>query len=111
MTYINKGPLLAISALAIPLFDSLRVFVVRVFKGKSPLHADRNHIHHVLVDLGFSHKQTAVIIWIASVVMILISLLLLDMNINYSISLLALIAYLGMFIPFIILKRRNKTNE
>ena len=111
MTYINKGPLLAISALAIPLFDSLRVFVVRVFKGKSPLHADRNHIHHVLVDLGFSHKQTAVIIWIASVVMILISLLLLDININYSISLLALIAYLGMFIPFMILKRRNKTNE
>ncbi len=111
ITFINKGPLLAISILSIPLFDSLRVFVVRVLKGKSPLYADRNHIHHALLDLGFSHKQTAIIIYIASIILILISLLILDININYSISILAVIAYSTMSIPFIILKRRNKNNE
>ncbi|MBC8266989.1 MAG: undecaprenyl/decaprenyl-phosphate alpha-N-acetylglucosaminyl 1-phosphate transferase [Flavobacteriales bacterium] len=110
ISYVNKGPLMAISILAVPLFDSLRVFILRLVRGKSPLYADRNHIHHALLDLGFSHKQTAIIIYIASIVMILISLLLLDININYAITILALIAYLAMSIPFIILRRRNKNN-
>ncbi len=109
--YSHGGVLMAISILAIPLFDSLRVFVIRSLQGNPPLYADRNHIHHALIDLEFSHKKTAIIIYIASVIMIFLSLLLLEMNINFSITLLALIAYFSMTIPFFILKRREKTDE
>lgn len=39
-----------------PLFDTLRVFSLRILNRRSPFSADRNHIHHFLLDLGFSHK-------------------------------------------------------
>ena len=46
----------------IPLFDTLRLFISRALNGKSPLSAFRNHIHHRLLDLGFSHMQTSVLL-------------------------------------------------
>ena len=59
----NKGPLLAIVILAIPLFDSLRVFVARIIKRRHPLSAGRGHIHHALLSLGFGHKKTSFILY------------------------------------------------
>ncbi|MEL6988495.1 MAG: MraY family glycosyltransferase, partial [Bacteroidota bacterium] len=50
-------PAVAIGILILPLFDTLRVFMMRIAKGKSPLHPDRNHIHHLLLDSGLSHMQ------------------------------------------------------
>ena len=58
----NKGPLLAIVILAIPLFDSLRVFIARIMKGRHPLSAGRGHIHHALLSLGFGHNKTSFIL-------------------------------------------------
>lgn len=46
----------------IPLFDSLRVFVIRMLKGKSPFSADRNHIHHLYIKNGFGHLNGAFVI-------------------------------------------------
>ncbi|MEE2953713.1 MAG: MraY family glycosyltransferase [Bacteroidota bacterium] len=103
----NKGPLLAIGILAIPLFDSLRVFITRVIKGRNPLFADRSHFHHALLDLGYSHKQTAYIIYLGFLINIALTYFLLDININYSISLLAIFNFCLLTIPFIILKRRK----
>jgi hypothetical protein len=45
------------SILMIPLLDTLRVFSVRIFRGRSPFSADRNHIHHLLLDHGLNHSQ------------------------------------------------------
>ncbi len=50
-------PAVAIGILILPLFDTLRVFVMRTLKGKSPLHPDRSHIHHLLLDSGLTHMQ------------------------------------------------------
>ena len=104
----NKGPLLAISFLAIPLFDSLRVFVVRVFKGKNPLAPGREHIHHALLDLGFSHRRTTYILCIATIFFLVVSVFLLEKNINIGICILAVIVFLLLYIPFYILKQKTK---
>lgn len=54
--YLFDGvPAVAIGLLILPLFDTLRVFVLRLVKGRSPLTPDRLHVHHLLVDLGLSH--------------------------------------------------------
>ncbi len=53
----GSGIAVALSLLIIPIYDTLRVFFLRIKKGKSPFHADRNHIHHLLLDLGLSHMQ------------------------------------------------------
>jgi UDP-GlcNAc:undecaprenyl-phosphate/decaprenyl-phosphate GlcNAc-1-phosphate transferase len=101
----NKGPLMAIVFLAIPLFDSLRVFIARIMKGHHPLYPGRGHIHHALLDLGFGHKRTALILYFISVLLILGSYFLLQLNVNLSIAILALISYFVLLIPFYILRK------
>tara|TARA_B100001758_G_scaffold62460_1_gene51982 strand:- start:11542 stop:12582 length:1041 start_codon:yes stop_codon:yes gene_type:complete len=103
----NKGPLLAIVFLAIPLFDSLRVFIVRSSNGKNPLRAGRDHIHHALLDLGLGHIKTALILYLLSFMLILFSYFLLNFNINYSITILALVSYIILIIPFYLLRKKS----
>lgn len=45
-----------------PISDTLRVFIIRLAKGKSPFRGDRNHIHHRMLTLGFTHLQTTLIL-------------------------------------------------
>lgn len=44
-----------LAVLAIPVFDTLRVMILRLLRGVSPFTPDRNHLHHMLYDLHFSH--------------------------------------------------------
>ena len=104
----NIGPLLAISFLAIPLFDSLRVFIVRALKGDGPLIAARDHIHHAFLDLNFGHKYTSIILCAISISFILGSYFLLEYNVNVSIAVLAGVSYFVLFIPFYIIKYKSK---
>ena len=103
----NKGPLLAIVILAIPLFDSLRVFVARIIKGRHPLSPGRGHIHHALLNLGFGHKYTSLALYFFSLVLILFSYFLLELNINMSILILAGISFILLYIPFYMLKAKS----
>jgi len=104
------GPLLAISLLAIPLFDSLRVFVVRAINRKGTLTAARDHVHHALIDLGAGHKYTSLILYIVSVIIIIFTyvLLIINLNVNVSITILALFIFLLWLIPFYMLKSNYK---
>ncbi len=73
---IKGVPVFTISVLLIPLFDTLRVFTIRMLSGRSPFSPDRNHIHHLLVDNGLSHlKATAVLITYNSIVVVTVYLL------------------------------------
>lgn len=60
---VESTPAITFGILIIPLFDTLRVFTLRIIQGKSPFTADKQHIHHRLLDLGFTHnKATAIIL-------------------------------------------------
>ena len=52
--------------LGLPLFDALFAMIRRILRGQSPLTADRGHLHHRLVDMGFSQKQTVFILYAIS---------------------------------------------
>lgn len=58
----NSGIAITISILIVPIFDTLRVIVVRLLKKKSPFTADKNHTHHMLLRLGFSHAQSTLLL-------------------------------------------------
>ncbi|WP_245957409.1 MraY family glycosyltransferase [Chitinophaga flava] len=58
---VDATPAVAIAILIVPLFDTLRVFAVRMLRGRSPFSADRNHIHHYLLDLKLDHRQTTLV--------------------------------------------------
>ncbi|CAN5463515.1 MraY family glycosyltransferase [soil metagenome] len=55
MNSVGAAPALAVGILIIPIFDTLRVFALRIFHGHSPFYADKNHIHHKLLDMKLSH--------------------------------------------------------
>lgn len=52
--------------LGLPLFDALFAMIRRIVRGQSPMTADRGHLHHRLVDMGFSQKQTVFILYAIS---------------------------------------------
>jgi len=52
--------------LGLPIFDTVFAIFRRLMKGQSPMHADRGHVHHRLIDVGFSQKQTVLILYAVS---------------------------------------------
>ena len=109
--YQNKGPFVAIVLLAIPLYDTFRVFFVRILSRNNPLYADRNHIHHLLLDLGLGHRNSTIILYIFSIVIIVISYFMISLSLGLSIFILTIIILSSMGIPFIFLKKNNKPGE
>jgi UDP-GlcNAc:undecaprenyl-phosphate/decaprenyl-phosphate GlcNAc-1-phosphate transferase len=60
--YKYNAPITTIAAvLVVPLFDTIRIIIVRLVKKKSPFEPDKNHIHHVLMRLGFKHAYVALL--------------------------------------------------
>jgi len=52
----------AIMIMIIPIFDTLRVIILRLRRFQSPFRADKNHLHHQFLKLGFSHSKTVLVI-------------------------------------------------
>ncbi len=50
----------ALSFIYIPLLDTSRIIIIRLSKGKSPMTPDKSHIHHTMVRLGLTHRQTCI---------------------------------------------------
>lgn len=65
-----QRPVFVMAVLAYPLIDTLRIFVYRTVKGHSPFEADRNHIHHTLLDTGMNHRSVSLILCGANLVII-----------------------------------------
>jgi UDP-N-acetylmuramyl pentapeptide phosphotransferase/UDP-N-acetylglucosamine-1-phosphate transferase len=59
---ILNAPVFVLGIVLIPVFDTIRVFSIRIWKGKSPFESDRTHIHHLLTNQGFSHGFAAKLI-------------------------------------------------
>jgi UDP-N-acetylmuramyl pentapeptide phosphotransferase/UDP-N-acetylglucosamine-1-phosphate transferase len=71
----KNAPLLVISLLLIPLFDTLRMFLLRLYEGKSPFVGDRKHFHHILIDTGFSHKKATLTLIFGNIIFITVFVL------------------------------------
>lgn len=52
----------AVMVMIIPIFDTLRVIILRLRRFQSPFKADKNHLHHQFLKLGFSHSRTVLVI-------------------------------------------------
>jgi UDP-GlcNAc:undecaprenyl-phosphate GlcNAc-1-phosphate transferase len=70
---IASAPAIGFAILMIPLFDTLRVFGLRILDRRSPFSPDRTHIHHFLLDLGLSHRNTTLVCVAANILFIAIA--------------------------------------
>lgn len=111
-SYINYNlfpapVMLALSALFIPIFDALRVMLERALSGKSMFLPDRRHIHHKLLDIGFTHRKVMLsLVACVAFIIILNFTLLLNFNINIVFS-LDIVLWLGFIKVLNLLKRRR----
>jgi len=102
--------LFAFSILIVPILDSGRVIFIRVFiKHVSPLKADRNHLHHVLLDIGLSHLKATFILVGANLFFIAITWFLNPyFRASALFGVITLTALLLSQIPFIIKQRQKQ---
>lgn len=52
--------------LGLPLFNTAFVFIIRILKGKNPMHRDRGHFHDRLIGMGLSQKQAVAVLYVIS---------------------------------------------
>ncbi|MFD2288805.1 MraY family glycosyltransferase [Pedobacter petrophilus] len=71
-----SAPAIAVSILIVPIFDSLRIFTVRILTRRSPFLGDRNHIHHRLEALGYKPDKIVFMTVILNFVIILATIIL-----------------------------------
>lgn len=73
---VESAPAIGFAILIVPLFDTLRVFSLRIFNRRSPFSPDRNHIHHFLLDLGLSHRSIMAVCVFTNIIFIILAYLL-----------------------------------
>lgn len=100
----------AFAIIIIPIIDTTRVVFVRLFiLRRSPFAADRNHIHHALLDIGLSHVQATLGLMSVNVAFVLLAYFLNDyLRATYLFISLSLLALLLSQIPFLIKSQQKR---
>lgn len=109
--HVTSGPAMAIAILIIPIFDTLRVFTLRILQGKSPFSPDKTHHHHRLLELGFTHEQTSAILITTNVIFIFITYQLQFLRSVYLIPILFAVAVIISYMLFNFNFSKKKVNS
>ncbi len=99
--YPSLSPTLTLLFLGLPVIDLFFVMIIRVKNGHSPFHADKSHIHHRLLEVGFDHYETVIVIYSIQALLVISAiflryqsdLLIIFLYISTAISIFALLAY------------------
>lgn len=95
------SPMMAIMVLGLPLLDVFMVMAIRITEGRSPFSPDKNHIHHMFLDIGFSHREAVYVVYVTQIALVLTAflmryatdLLVLSVYMAFCVTLLSLIAF------------------
>ncbi|WP_209330304.1 glycosyltransferase family 4 protein [Lunatimonas salinarum] len=105
--YKLEAPIAAgLALLIVPVYDTVRIFIKRISKGKSPLKPDKSHVHHFLIRMGLGHDKVALILGGVKTVFILTSFVLAGLDDHVLLPLMVVsIALLGVWMDSKTLKR------
>lgn len=93
--------IIPVLALGVPILDTTLSFVRRVSRKQSPFKADREHMHHRLLELGLSHRHAVLTLYTTSAVFALAGLALLDNDVTHRTIVLSTVAV----VVFILVRR------
>ena len=102
----EKGVSLAAFNIAvgcIPLFDTVRVMTMRILRGTSPFKPDKTHLHHLLIDMGFSHLGAALFILLINFIVVLIWYATWKAGLSLDMQ-MYVVAALGLLVTFVFYK-------
>jgi UDP-N-acetylmuramyl pentapeptide phosphotransferase/UDP-N-acetylglucosamine-1-phosphate transferase len=95
--YNNASVILPVAFLAIPLYDTLTVFLKRIARGDGPFTPGKDHVHHQLLDMGFTQKQTTVFLYLVTILIGLLAISLSGLNNNLILGVILL--FMVSFLP------------
>lgn len=105
---IESAPAIGFSILMIPLFDTLRVFGLRIIQRRSPFSPDRTHVHHFLLDLGLSHRMVTITCVLVNITFIAMAFFMRGLGTTTVLGILLLSAFI--FIGIIYYSRPKNRN-
>ena len=109
---IKSAPAVSFAVLIFPLYDTIRVFIIRMSRGRSPFTADKNHLHHCILKLGFTHIQSTLIIVFVNICFIVLALLLQNIGIFWLMTIiLGLATILSILLEHRVKKNGNSKNN
>ncbi|HKO80039.1 MAG TPA: MraY family glycosyltransferase [Chitinophagaceae bacterium] len=98
---IVHAPMFVLGIVLIPVFDTLRVFALRIWKGGSPFDADKTHIHHLLTNQGFTH------VFAVRVIYFIHAFILIEVYLLQAIKQEFILLFLVAFMLFVTIMLRN----
>ncbi|MCX6232212.1 MAG: MraY family glycosyltransferase [Bacteroidetes bacterium] len=106
--HIIASPAVSFSILIIPMFDTMRVFIIRILRKQSPFKADKSHMHHKLLELGFSHATSTLILVLSNILIICLAFFLQSLGIILLMILILALCSLLSLIPILILRKKHR---
>ena len=92
-------PAFLVAVGCIPIFDTIRVMIMRILKGGSPFNPDKTHLHHLFIDMGFSHLGAALFILLVNAIIVLIWLLSWKVGLSQDVQMYIVLS-LGLLMTF-----------
>jgi UDP-GlcNAc:undecaprenyl-phosphate GlcNAc-1-phosphate transferase len=102
--HLQSAPAIAIAILILPIVDTLNVIVIRLLTNKSPFEADKNHIHHKLIEIGLSHRRSSFYIIIYYIFVVVLAYFFRHLNVNILLILVLSVGFFGAYLPDIFSK-------
>ena len=97
---VQSAVAVGFAILLVPLLDTLRVFGIRIFKGRSPFTPDRNHVHHLLLDSGLNHAAVTFTCVGLNIGFIVLAWTGKSIGPNYLLSIILAISFTGLGVLF-----------
>jgi UDP-GlcNAc:undecaprenyl-phosphate/decaprenyl-phosphate GlcNAc-1-phosphate transferase len=97
-----------VAILMVPLFDTLRVFSIRILNGRSPFTPDRNHVHHLMLNKGMNHASVTVSCVLINIFFIILAYAGKSWGSNYLIIAMLSLAFSGIGLLLYYRKPRTK---
>lgn len=105
---VKAAPAISIGILAVPLFDTARVMIIRIKNKRSPFQPDKNHVHHRMISLGFKHVAATIRIMAVNILFITVAFSLGYLGNEILLSIIIAMGAFFSWLPSYLLKRRDK---
>lgn len=108
---LQSTPSVSFAILIVPLFDTLRVIILRFYYRQKLFEADNRHIHHLMLRAGYSHRSSTLIISVCNLIIIAVAFALDHIGILYLGALLITICVVATEVLRSLVRRREKINH
>ena len=105
-TYSVMSYIVPVIVMGVPVFDTSFTIIRRMISRKGIMHADRGHLHHRLIDMGFNQKETVSLLGILTALLSILTIILVTKGIMRA---LVVAVVLALFVVSVQMYKKNKS--